>query len=46
MLIQDKDVIVEIQVMIEEIPIEPRLENKVNQVRKKLKTGCELKMTA
>ena len=32
--------------MIEEIPIEPRPEKKVNQVRKKFKTGHELRMTA
>ena len=31
--------------MIEEIPIEPRPENKVNQVRRKFKTGHELRMT-
>ena len=31
--------------MIEEIPIDPRFEKKVNQVRKKFKTGSELRMT-
>ena len=45
MLIQDKDVIVELQAMIEETPIEPRPEKKVNEVRKKLKNGHELRMT-
>ena len=46
MLMQDKDVIAELQEMIEETTIELRLEKKVNQVRKKCKTGCELRMTA
>ena len=46
MLIQDKDAIAELHAMIEETPIEPRPENKVNQVRKKIKTECELRMTA
>ena len=32
--------------MIEEILVEPWLENKVNQVWKKFKTGHELRMTA
>ena len=31
--------------MLEEIPIEPWPEKKVNQVRKKFKNGCELRMT-
>ena len=31
--------------MIEEIPIEPWLEKKVNQVRKKFKSDHELRMT-
>ena len=33
MLIQDKDAIAELQVIIDEIPIVPHIENKVNQVR-------------
>ena len=45
-LIQDKYAIVELQVMIEETPIELRPEKKVNQVRKKFKTGCKLRMIA
>ena len=32
--------------MIEEIPLELRPRKKVSQVRKKFKTGCELRMTA
>ena len=32
--------------MIEEIPIEPQSKNKVKQVRRKFKTGLELRMTA
>ena len=42
---QDKYAIAKLQAMIEEIPIEPRSEKKVNQVRKKFKTGHELRMT-
>ena len=45
-LIQDKDVIAELQAMIEEISIEPQPENKFNQVWKKCKTGHELRMNA
>ena len=45
-LMQDKDAIEKLQAMIEETPIEPQIEKKVNQVRKKLKTGNELRMTA
>ena len=43
---QDKDAIAELQTMIEEVPIEPQPEKKVNQVWKKFKTGCKLKMIA
>ena len=43
-LIQDKDAIAELQEMIEEMPIEPRPEKNINQVRKKVKTGHELRM--
>ena len=46
MLIEDKDVIAELQAIIEEIPIEPRPKKKVNQVRRKFKTSHELRMTA
>ena len=44
-LIQDKDSIVELQAMTEEIPIGLRRKKKLNQVRKKFKTGHELRMT-
>ena len=37
MLMQDKDAIAELQAMIEDILVEPRLEKKFNQVRKKFK---------
>ena len=43
---QDKYAIAELQAMIEEIPVEPLPEKKVNQVWKKFKTGCKLKMIA
>ena len=46
MLIEDKDVIAELQAIIEEIPIEPWPKKKVNQVRRKFKTGHELRMAA
>ena len=46
MLIQDKDVITELQALIEEPLGEPQPEKRVNQVRKKFKTGCESRMTA
>ena len=46
MLMQDKYAIAELQAMIEELHVEPRPENKVNQVRKKIKTSRELRMTA
>ena len=46
MLIQDKDAIVELQEIINEIPIVPHIEKKVNQVRRKCKTDCELRMNA
>ena len=45
LLIQDKDTIAELQALIEETPVEPQIGNKVNQVSKKFKTGCELRMT-
>ena len=32
--------------MIDEIPVEPQIEKKVNQVRQKCKTGRELRMNA
>ena len=38
-LMQDKYAIAELQAMIEEIPIEPQPEKKVNQVWKKCKNG-------
>ena len=46
MLIQDKDAIAELQAMIDDIPIEPQIEKKVNQVRWKCKAGSELRMNA
>ena len=46
MLIQDKDAIAELQAMIDEIPVEPQIEKKVNQVQKKCKIGHELRMNA
>ena len=45
MLIQDKNAIAELQAPIEETPIEPQPEKKVNQVSNKFKTGRELRMT-
>ena len=45
-LIQDKDAIEELQALIEESPVEPQPEKRVNQVGKKFKNGCELRMTA
>ena len=42
---QDKDAIAELQAMIEEIHIELRPENEVNQVHFFFKTGRELRMT-
>ena len=42
---QDKDAIAELQAMIEDIPVEPQPEKKVNQVRKNCKIGNELRMT-
>ena len=44
MLIQDKDAIAELQEIIDKIPIEPQIEKKVNQVRRKCKTHYELRM--
>ena len=46
MLIEDKDSIAELQAIIDEIPIVPHIEKKVNQVRRKCKTGRELRMNA
>ena len=43
---QDKDAIVELQAMIDEIPVEPQLEKKVNQIQKKCKIDCELRLNA
>ena len=45
-LIQDLDAITELQSLIEETPVDPQLEKKVNQVNKKFKTLHELRMTA
>ena len=45
-LIQYKYAIAELQATIEEVPIEPRPGKKVNQVRKKFKTSCELRMNS
>ena len=44
MLIQDKDAIAELQEIINEIPVDPQIEKNVNQVRRKCKTGRELRM--
>ena len=46
MLIQDKDVIVELQTIIDEIPVEPQIVKKFNQVWWKCKNGHELRMNA
>ena len=46
MLIQDKHAIVEVQEIIDEILVVPRIEKKVNQVRQKCKTGRKLRMNA
>ena len=43
---QDRDAIAELQAMIDEIPAEPQLEKKVNQVQKKCKIGRKLRMNA
>ena len=43
-LIQDKDAIVKLQAIIDEIPVVSHFEKKVNQVRRKCKTGHELRM--
>ena len=45
-LIQDKDAIEELQALIEETPVEPQPEKRVNQIGKKFKTGRKLRMTA
>ena len=44
-LIQDKYAIKELQALIEETPVEPQPEKRVNQVEKKFKTGHDLRMT-
>ena len=44
MLVQDKDVIAELQAIIDEIPVVSHIEKKVNQVRQKCKTGHELRI--
>ena len=44
MLIQYKYVIAELQEIIDKIPVEPQIEKKVNQVRRKCKTVRELRM--
>ena len=46
MLIQDKDDILELQEIIDDIPVEPQIEKKVNQVRRKCKIGHEIRMNA
>ena len=46
MLIQDKDAIAELQEIIDQIPVVPHIDKKVNQVRWKCKTGHELRMNA
>ena len=46
MLIQDKDAIAELQAIIDEIPVVPQIEKKVNQVWRKCKIGHELRMNA
>ena len=46
MLIQDKDAIVELQAITDEILVVPHIEKKVNQVQQKCKTGRELRMNA
>ena len=43
-IIQDKDVIVELQALIEETPKEMQPGRKVSHVKKNFKTGCELRM--
>ena len=45
-LIWDKYVIAELQALIEESPKESQPKRRVNQVKKKFKTGHELRMTA
>ena len=45
-LIQDKDVITELQALIEETLVDLHPEKKVNQVNKKFKTGHELRINA
>ena len=46
MLIQDKDSIADLQAIIDEIPVVPHIEKKVNQVRLECKTRHELRMNA
>ena len=46
MLIQDKDAIVELQAIIDKIPVVPPIEKKVNQIQRECKTGCEMRMNA
>ena len=46
MVIQYKDAIAELEEIIDEIPVEPQIEKKFNQVRWKCKTGHELRMNA
>ena len=45
-LIQDKDAIAELQELIEETPKESQQKRRFNQVKKKFKTGRELRMNA
>ena len=44
MLNHDKDVVVELQVLIEEKPSQPK--KRINHVKKKFKSGCKLRMDA
>ena len=44
MLIQDKYAIAELHTIIDKIPVVPHIEKKVNQVRRKCKTGHELRI--
>ena len=45
MLIKDKEVIAELEALIETLPEGDPPPKKVNSVKTKLKTGCELRMT-
>ena len=45
-LIQHKYAIIELQALIEETPEESQCPKKFNHVKKKFKTGCDLRMSA